>query len=186
MSRQTVLMPPAQRQEAESVGSLSLSLVPSLVSGRGNLMTESKRDDAVYTMGHSAGETEPRPQTQSRGETHDHPLPTPAPGPAPDRASQSVAFGTGSYARPMTVAIRIVRQPAASCVVARAYPLRALARRSAVRRPMSAAMPWLPRHYGSTALAAMCLEAERRARQLQRGIPRATALLLRAADAGAR
>ena len=46
--------------------------------------------------------------------------------------------------------------------------------------------PWLPRHYGPTALAAMCLEAERRARQLQRGIPRATALLLRAADAGAR
>lgn len=38
--------------------------------------------------------------------------------------------------------------------------------------------------YGATALAAVCLEAERRARQLQRGIPGATALLLRTAEAG--
>lgn len=38
--------------------------------------------------------------------------------------------------------------------------------------------------YGATALAAVCLEAERSARQLKRGIPGATALLLRAAEAG--
>ena len=38
--------------------------------------------------------------------------------------------------------------------------------------------------YTPTALAAVCLRAERSARQLQRGIPGATALLLRAAQAG--
>ena len=38
--------------------------------------------------------------------------------------------------------------------------------------------------YSPTALAAVCQEVERNARQLQRGIPGATALLRRAAEAG--